>query len=72
MEPEVLLAVAAFIIIIIVQVAILRWVFRINKIVEALNEQNDYLEDIAFRLKKCAEKMGVCAGPYDEDIVTAK
>ncbi len=64
MPMEVLTAVLAFaflIIYIVIPVVIIRWVLRINDILSVLNEQTDYLEDIAFRLKKCEEKMGVYA-----------
>jgi len=50
---------AVLILYIVIPVVIVRWVLRINDIVSILNEQTDYLEDIAFRLKRCAEKMGI-------------
>jgi hypothetical protein len=69
MRPEILAVIAALIIIVVIQVVIIRWVLRINEIVSVLNEQTDYLEDIAFRLKRCGEKIGVHG---EEDIVLAK
>ena len=72
MEPAVLSVIAVLIMIVVIQVVIIRWVLRINEIVSVLNEQADYLEDMAFHIKKCAEKMGVSTAPYDEDIITAK
>ena len=66
MEPEVLLGIAALIIILVVPIVIIRWVLRINEIVSILNEQTDYLEDIAFRLKRCGEKMGVSDEPNEK------
>ena len=44
------LVIAVYVIAIVISVAIIRWIFRINKIVEVITDQAAYLEDIIERL----------------------